>query len=624
MQSKISCFNKTIFKKNVVHFWPVWTIYTLILLLLMPAKMLFGNLPYEGISGTELKQMQYLSYLRGMEMSTYAGFIFVVAVICAMAVFYYMYTAKSANMMHAFPVNRTQLYVTNYLSGLLFLFCPQIFTFFISMLVCLVKGIAHPEYLLIWLIMTMGTSLFAYSMAVMIGMLTGQFFVMPVFFFIANYLYMAVRFMLMALVSQLTYGMSENMVAGSLEGTVFSPLHWMAGNVGITSAFNEHGEYYAKITGEKAVAVYAAVGIIFAVVGLILYRKKELETVGDFITEKWLKPVFRWGSTLLFSGLMAAGTAWAVKKFFYRNNIFVVFFMAAVCAVLVFFIAQMFLEKKFKVFSKNRFLECAVLVFCIFVIVTGVNLDVFGVENKIPEAEDVKSVFIYMDYAIEVTEQDELEEVLAVHKKILASKENLQKESEKGKTTGFTIRYVCKDGTSLERYYDLPFTKEYYEKEDSVLKWAVEKEQEYENCMKYYFGANYKTVLPTHVSVMVYNTETKNYEDISLGSEYVEEFYQALQKDIKEGKSQEALYLRDDKKAYTNSVTIDYYNPKGIENVTEKYFIEEEQDDMDEKNDTACIEINTDCKHMLEAVEKSGCLDKNHKFLTYAEEKDYQ
>ncbi len=32
MQSGTSCFNKTIFKKNITHFWPIWGIYLVFLL----------------------------------------------------------------------------------------------------------------------------------------------------------------------------------------------------------------------------------------------------------------------------------------------------------------------------------------------------------------------------------------------------------------------------------------------------------------------------------------------------------------------------------------------------------------------------------------------------------------
>ena len=39
MKSKISFFNKTIFEKNMTLFWPVWVIYTLLLLFRIPFSL---------------------------------------------------------------------------------------------------------------------------------------------------------------------------------------------------------------------------------------------------------------------------------------------------------------------------------------------------------------------------------------------------------------------------------------------------------------------------------------------------------------------------------------------------------------------------------------------------------
>ena len=39
MKSKISFFNKAIFKKNFTHFWPVWVLYTLYLIMVFPVNI---------------------------------------------------------------------------------------------------------------------------------------------------------------------------------------------------------------------------------------------------------------------------------------------------------------------------------------------------------------------------------------------------------------------------------------------------------------------------------------------------------------------------------------------------------------------------------------------------------
>lgn len=130
MQSRRSFFNKTIFKKNIIRFWPVWGIYTLILLYMLPLKLMLSTTAVNTVSSKAKSlvwdnQMQYVNRLNNA-MNPF--FIFIVAVICAMTVFFYMYQTKSANMFHALPFSRTELYVTNAASGMLFLILPQILT----------------------------------------------------------------------------------------------------------------------------------------------------------------------------------------------------------------------------------------------------------------------------------------------------------------------------------------------------------------------------------------------------------------------------------------------------------------------------------------------------------------
>lgn len=43
MRSKTSYFNETVFWKNITHFWPVWLIYTILLLCMVPLRLLVNS-----------------------------------------------------------------------------------------------------------------------------------------------------------------------------------------------------------------------------------------------------------------------------------------------------------------------------------------------------------------------------------------------------------------------------------------------------------------------------------------------------------------------------------------------------------------------------------------------------
>ena len=124
MKSKTSCFNKTIFKKNVTHFWPIWMIILAWNLFVMPFNIFNnylnrGNLVDMTPERIELQKVNEIANL--VEVYMNPGIILIFSIVAAMAVFSYLYTSRSANTFHALPVTRKELFITSYLSGLAFL-----------------------------------------------------------------------------------------------------------------------------------------------------------------------------------------------------------------------------------------------------------------------------------------------------------------------------------------------------------------------------------------------------------------------------------------------------------------------------------------------------------------------
>lgn len=130
MQSGTSCFNKTIFKKNITHFWPIWGIYLVFLLYALPLTLLLSTEnPGTGTKvAKQIMEENLARYATCLDGALTPMFVFIAATVCAMTVFFYLYQNRSANMIHALPVSRKELYVTNVVSGFLFLIVPQILT----------------------------------------------------------------------------------------------------------------------------------------------------------------------------------------------------------------------------------------------------------------------------------------------------------------------------------------------------------------------------------------------------------------------------------------------------------------------------------------------------------------
>ena len=106
MRSKISFFNRTIFRKNITHFWPIWALYSILCIWSMPIYSYFNLRNYNGagLTATEQSYMKVINVLEGFDLSMNAWVIFIFSISSAVAVFSYLYTSRSVNMIHALPV----------------------------------------------------------------------------------------------------------------------------------------------------------------------------------------------------------------------------------------------------------------------------------------------------------------------------------------------------------------------------------------------------------------------------------------------------------------------------------------------------------------------------------------
>ena len=105
MKSKIFCFNPTIFKKNMTHFWPVWLLFQAYLICGIPIGIWTSLMTYVNWDYT-ISEAQYMALKDALDIGIAATPIFVAAMIAAMALYSYLYTAKAAKMLHALHVNR--------------------------------------------------------------------------------------------------------------------------------------------------------------------------------------------------------------------------------------------------------------------------------------------------------------------------------------------------------------------------------------------------------------------------------------------------------------------------------------------------------------------------------------
>jgi ABC-2 type transport system permease protein len=600
-------------------------------MLVMPGVVWMQMTRYKDVVLTDVEmtgiQFRTLQSIISMGMSPIV--IFAVAVVMAMAVFSFLNNPRSANAMHALPVNRRELFVTNYLAGLSFMLIPQLITFFITVLTCLSFRITTIEYLLQWLLMAMGMTFFAYSTAVFVEMFTGQTFAVPVYFFIVNLLYVGVRFLIDMFVTMLCYGVTEFSSIG--RSGVLSPLYYLLANVRATLTYSGDAEgiytYTGNIsgiemTGQGLVAIYAVAAIVIVAVSYILYQKRKIESAGDLVAIRIARPIFRWGFgiccafatamcflSLLWEYDLALSKAWPY--------IFVVAF-----GFVFFCIAQMMLEKNFKVVKLPLIKEWLLFAAVSIVVVGIIDFDVFGIESYVPDRGDIDAAFVYMYYPLQM-DDDEIDELLEVHRELVDSCDEMWQGEHSGEYHYYytTIKYYLNNGKVVTRSYAIPYAEEIADGSigGTILYWETEPE----NIKRNMFGHDYENNEYKMAWIELVNENGDTY-DYTFTEEDSEKLYNAIMKDIDEGNMNYFYtYLRynddDNDRAYYNSICFSAYNSNyynDMWNYYDDYYNAASNDLSDHEVQESVygggqyyITFGPDCTNILKVLEDIGITD---------------
>ena len=396
--SSKSWFYPTLWKKNMARFWPVWALYGLVWLVALPLNLMTNY----RISGSWSGLDEGANYFANYTVLEFAGEPSVIlsagfAILAAMAVFSYLYQSRSVGMLHALPVKREGLFLTNYLSGLSFLLLPAAAVFGLALLAEAAKGCLNPGALGLWLGCQVCYALFFYSFAVFCAMFTGHILALPAFYAILNGLATGLYMLISAVLRQFVFGFSG--IDGVERAALWlTPVAKLIDKVG---AFREWDEAQTvvlaiRFQGFGYALVYALAGLVLAVLALCLYRRRSLETAGDVVAVSWVRPIFKYGvglcAGLAFGSVLYAWLGWNLPQGAWTLLLFML-----LCGAMGYFVAEMLLQKAFWVF-KGSWKGC-VLLLCAMTAATAVmELDLTGFERRVPDPDRVVSLTLYGPY----------------------------------------------------------------------------------------------------------------------------------------------------------------------------------------------------------------------------------
>lgn len=470
MPSKRSFFNRTLFRKNLSRSWPLWGLLSIagamvplyILLELIQAPR--GSLdPVPADFAAALYQA----------VTIFApGFTAAYAILCAMLVWGYLDDPRSVSLFHSLPVDRTCLFVTNALSGLTMIAIPYAVTGLLLCLLAVCWGFFHLAAAVNTILAVILLAAAFFGLATLCAMLTGHIFALPALYLLVNFL--------SPMLESLIFSMAQQFLVGV--GSAANRFNALSPIVQIYTSFSAHFERYtpdgdqtAVLRGLWVVALYALAGLAMLALAWFLYQKRHSERAGDVVAFRWMRPVFRYGVALL-SGLTAGRLIYFIlwESLFQKGSyadVLPLFVCVALGGLLGFYAASMLLEKTRRVF-RGSLLGAGIVCAGAAVLCLLVSVDVFGVERRVPDTDEIKSVRLedrgILSGPFDPEEDPEqVEAIRAFHQALVKDRNYIRSyhpdwDHEEGKAFSHYIwlTYELTDGTTLSRQYDLWLTED--------------------------------------------------------------------------------------------------------------------------------------------------------------------
>jgi len=573
---KASIFEPTIFKKNLRRFMPLWLSYFFIWILILS-----GNIINLGMSKLSFEtQSSFSSFVELMKAVSQGGsgaISFVFMMLSAFLVFSFMHSENSTVFMSSLPLKRENVFWTTVASGIIPIIIANILIFLLMLLLSLSMELKIAGALLYWLKASTLISVGYYGLAVLCCNVSGNaiasIILYAIFNFVAVVVYAAYSFVAQLFLYGFTaQGLPEAFI------TKFSPPVMLV----LGPLFGLQGEYASS---ELYLVLFSLVAIALIFISSFFYKKRKMETAGEFISQSCLRPVFR-----VCMGLGSALVLGVILYSIFFGNLrggasFTLFLLCAlISAAAGYYVGEALLEKKLDCFKNKKsnlmFLGVSLV---IIAFVLCLKLDVFGYEKRIPMPENVKS-FSISARGPELKDCDNIEvieEAIELHKILV---ENEAESLEKDDRIQFyiDINYELKDGSKLAREYRFYYNpKGSYEDLPEALK-ATERFINLKPLVLERLKLDFKNMQETYAYIeldFLFENRIEKHEQYSeeWGMKRFRDFYEnAVMKDAENGNIGHLSILHDEKALgnyYDCSIWFSYMiNEEDERGVSQKFY----------------------------------------------------
>ncbi len=444
MKLRTSFFNGTVLKKDITRFAPLWAVYFVGGMLVMLSTInISGNYAAEALSQT---------------ISVLAVTNLIYAALCAQLLFGDLFQTRMCNALHAMPLRRECWFGTHVISGIAFSLVPH--TVAAVWMAAMLGKLWFVAF--IWLLGLTLQYLFFFGLAVFSVFCVGNRWAQMAVYGILNFGSMILYWFVNTIYAPLLYGVripEDPFVK-------FCPVVSMAGNGDyvlfeyVEDAYAgkyyemAHYEYRGFGEGWGYLTVCAVLGVVLLGLALLLYRRRRLETAGNFMAVKPMEPIFAVVFTLCAGAVFAA----VGQLFGTGYEIYLI-----VGLILGWFVGQMLLKRTVKVFHWKTFVKLGVLGVAMVLSLVVTSWDPLGITSWMPEKNEIAYVEVNRGSSISTTSSmylkfeasEDIDEALSFHEAVI--EEGGREPSGGGYiyATSMTIRYTLKNGKTVSRYYTL-------------------------------------------------------------------------------------------------------------------------------------------------------------------------
>jgi len=453
MKSRTSFCNAAVLKRTLYKGLPLWGLYLAIWLFVLPVTI------YTGDRWRDAMDLREYILSLAAHSSQPVGALYGLG--SAAMVFLYLYKSRTANFFASLPLTRGEMFRTNFLAGLLYAAAPHLLVALLCVPAAMSWGMFLLKDLASWFAVMTLVYLFYYSFAVLLALIVSNLIALPLLFGVLNFTAVVIEAIVRSLLYYFIYGYNFR---GNFLFDWASPLYItvLQGDGmqvdGIwDSAAMVNTDYY--LTGWNIVWIMGAVSLVFIAAAWVVHHFRRMESAGDVIAVRHLKPVFLYcftvGCSIVLGCLMAE---LLLNSSVSSGDFFKVLLCVLAGSFVGYFTGQMMLYKSLRVFRKRHWLNWTVVGVVISAVMLCVRFDVMGYARYVPEIDEIKSVTVMgLSERSGGSEDPKLiEQVRTLHQDCLANQAEIERLEDNGILVRIYLDYELTDGSRVTRQYAVP------------------------------------------------------------------------------------------------------------------------------------------------------------------------